>query len=270
MSTTDEVSAASVASSTAPHGDQRGGLRWFLVLDLFTRLFIWSAALMLTAAAFSALRLWPSGSPFTADLQQAWRWSAAAGRFIILFNLIYVAELVVLRLPIPTPREGRYDTSRRVPDRQVFWSCLLAVLTKARYEAPFPGFLVFHFANLPPLAWLMGPVFGPRSRSAYVIDPHVLDPHLVTLGRNVVIGFNATVAGHYQERDAVVFKRTIIEDDVLVGGHAVIFGGVHIRGGSMIGAGAVVLPGTIVGPNEFWAGVPARKIRDLPPVGPTA
>ena len=30
--------------------------------------------------------------------------------------------------------------------------------------------------------------------------------------------------------------------------------------------GAVVLPGTTVGPNEFWAGVPARKIRDLPSV----
>jgi len=270
VSTTDEIAAAPVASSTVPRSDQRGGLRWFLVLDLFTRLFIWCAALLLTAAAFSALRIWPPGSPLAVDLHQAWRWAAAAGRFIILFNLIYVAELVVLRLLIPTPHEGRYDTRGRVPNRQVLWSCLLAVLTKARYEAPFPGFLVFHFANLPPLAWLMGPVFGPRSRSAYVMDPHVLDPHLVTLGRNVVIGFNTTVAGHYQERDAVIFKRTVIEDDVLVGGHAVIFGGVHIRSGSMIGAGAVVLPGTTVGPNEFWAGVPARKIRDLPSVGTAA
>ncbi len=266
MSTTDEVSAVSVASSTAPHGDQRSGLRWFLVLDLFTRLFIWCVAMFLAAAAFSALRIWPLGSPLAADLPQVWRWAVATGRFVILFNLVYVAELVVLRLPIPTPHEGRYDTRSRIPGRQVLWSCLLAVLTKARYEAPFPGFLVFHFANLPPLVWLMGPVFGPRSRSAYVTDPHVLDPHLVTLGRNVVIGFNATVAGHYQERDAVIFRRTVIEDDVLVGGHAVIFGGVHIRSGSMIGAGAVVLPGTTVGPNEFWAGVPARKIRDLPSV----
>ena len=29
-------------------------------------------------------------------------------------------------------------------------------------------------------------------------------------------------------------------------------------------AGAIVLPNTIVGPNEFWGGVPAKKIRDLP------
>jgi hypothetical protein len=243
--------------------DQRGSLRWFLILDLFTRLFIWCVALSVALGVFSSRHLWPAADVL-GDPRASWRWASALVRFIIFFNLVYVLVLVVLRLPIPTPREGRYDTRGRKLDRQVLWSCLLAVLTKARYEAPFPGFLVFHFANLPPLTWLMEPVFGPRSRSAYVTDPRVLDPHLVTLGRNVVIGFNTTVAGHYQERDAVIFKRTVIEDDVLVGGHVVIFGGVHICRGAMIGAGAIVLPDTVVGPNEFWAGVPARKVRELP------
>jgi acetyltransferase-like isoleucine patch superfamily enzyme len=81
-----------------------------------------------------------------------------------------------------------------------------------------------------------------------------------------VIGFNATVAAHYQDRDSLTIKRTIIEDDVAVGGHAVIYGGVHIKQGTVIGAGAIVLPNTVIGPNEFWGGVPARKIRDLPPL----
>lgn len=242
-------------------------LRGFLVLDMGVRLLIWSASLAFASAAMTALSAWPQQDLFGADLRTAWRWGGCLAGWVILFNLCYVAFLLALRLIVPTPREGRYSTTSRVPDRQLIWSCLLATLTKARYEAPFPGFLVFHIANIPPMCWLANAVFGPRSRSCYVTDPRVLDPHLVTLGRNVVIGFNTTIAGHYQELDTVVFKRTIIEDDVVIGGHAVVLGGVCIQSGAMIGAGAVVLPGTIVGRNEFWAGVPARKLRDLPAPG---
>lgn len=246
--------------------DMRAALRAFVLLDLFVRLLIWTGALALSVGAFNSLEVWPRSSLTDADLPLAWLWAKRLGLWILLFNVVYVAELVVLRLLIPTPKEGRYATTGRIPNLQVLWSGLVGVLTKARYQAPFPGFLVFHVANLPPMCWLMGPVFGPKSSSCYAADPHILDPSLVRVGRNVVIGFNSTIAGHYQERDAVVLKRTTIEDNVVIGGHAVIFGGVSIHSGAMIGAGAIVLPNTVVGPNEFWAGVPAKKVRNLPPV----
>jgi carbonic anhydrase/acetyltransferase-like protein (isoleucine patch superfamily) len=44
----------------------------------------------------------------------------------------------------------------------------------------------------------------------------------------------------------------------------VIYGGVHIHAGAMIGAGALVLPNAVVGPEKFRAGLPAKKVRDLP------
>jgi len=264
--TTNQASAAPGCASGAKPTDPRQALQGFLILDVIVRLFIWCTAFVLATAAFSALGAWPGQGLLDANLRSAVQWGWRVALWIIVFNVIYVAELVILRLPIPTPREGRYATNVRWPDRQVLWSCLVALLSKARLEAPFPGFLVFHLANLPPLRWLMGPVFGPKSRSCYVTDPRIIDPHLVSVGRNVVIGFNATVAGHYQERDAVVFKRTIIEDDVIVGGHVGIAGGAHIKPGAVIGAGSVVLPNTVVGANEFWWGVPARRVRDLGPL----
>lgn len=264
--TANQASAAPGCAPRAKPADPRQALQGFLVLDVIVRLFIWSTAFVLATAAFSALGAWPQQGLLDADLRLAVQWGWRVALWIIVFNAIYVAELVVLRLPIPTPREGRYATNVRRPDRQVLWSCLVALLSKARLEAPFPGFLVFHLANLPPLRWLMGPIFGPKSRSCYVTDPLIIDPHLVSVGRNVVIGFNAAVAGHYQERDAVVFKRTIIEDDVIVGGHVGIGGGAHIKPGAVIGAGSVVLPNTVVGANEFWWGVPARRVRDLGPL----
>lgn len=263
-----ELSAATTGPIPArPRPDFINPLRGFLTFDLAVRLLIWCGAFTGATIVFTAIGAWPPLNPVNADPALAWRWAIRLAAWMLLFNYVYVIELLVLRLPIPTPREGVYPLGGRIPPLPVLWSCLVAVLTKARYEAPFPGFLVFHVANLPPLCWLMSAVFGPRSRSCYVLDPQIGDPHLVTLGRNVTIGFHAAIAGHYQDHNAVVFRRTIIEDDVIIGVHAVVFGGVHIGRGAVIGAGAVVSPNTVIGPNEFWGGVPARKIRDLPPVG---
>ena len=256
-------SPAQQPNAAAPR-DMRPVLRASLALDLVARLTIWGAALALSLATFHALGFWPETPPTQAGLTLAIHWAGRLAWFVVLFNVIYVAELVLLRLLIPTPREGRYRKTRGPFNRQLIWATLLMVLNKARYLPPFPGFLVFHVANLPPMCWLMGPIYGPKSRSCYAVEPTILDPHLVELGRNVVIGFNATIAGHYQESDAWILKRTVIEDNVVIGGHAVIYGGVHIGAGAAIGAGAIVLPNTVVGPNEFWGGVPARKLRDLP------
>jgi len=269
VSPSEQRQDPSGASSPRPLGVVRPNMgpsmQGFLLLDGGVRLLVWSAAIALTTAMWTSLGAWPDRGLIGADLRLAWRWGSSLSGWIVLFNLIYVAELVVLRLVVPTPKPGRYLTPSRRLNRQLVWACLVAVLTKARYQAPFPGFLVFHIANLPPMRWLMGPIFGPRSKSCNVMDPQILDPYLVRLGRNVIIGFQATISGHQQDRDSVVLKPTIIEDDVVIGGHAVIPGGVHVKSGSMIGIGAVVLPDTVIGPNEFWAGVPAKKICDLPP-----
>jgi len=263
------VGVSEGATQMAPPRDRAPAIRAFVVLDLVARLVMWSASVALATAAVTALGVWPERSIVGADLLLAWDWALCLSAWIVLFNVAYVVLLVVLRLPIPAPQEGRYPTNGRGLPPALLWSCLLALLTKARYGAPFPGFLVFHLANLPPLRWLMEPIFGPRSRSCTMSEPRVVDPHLVTIGRNVVIGAFTSITGHYQDRDAVVLRRTIIEDNVVIGGDCALFGGVHVKSGSMIGAGAIVLPGTVVGPNEFWAGVPARKIRDLPPTPQT-
>lgn len=245
-------------------------LQGFVLLDLITRVFIWSTSIALTIIAFTALGAWPSQALAGASYAVAWEWCRSLAGWVILYNLIYVSELVFLRLPIPTPRQGVYSTIdppdiRTSSGRQLIYSCFIALLTKARYEAPFPGFLVFHISNLPPMRWLMGPIFGPKSRSCYVTDPVILDPHLVEIGRNVVIGCGANIAGHCQLPDLVAIRKTIIEDDVVIGANSTIFGGARIRRGAMVAAGSVVAPFTEIGTCEYWSGVPAVKVRDLPP-----
>ena len=46
---------------------------------------------------------------------------------------------------------------------------------------------------------------------------------------------------------------------------AIIMDGAVINSNSIVGAGAVVTEGTIVESGSVWAGLPARKIKDIDP-----
>ena len=71
------------------------------------------------------------------------------------------------------------------------------------------------------------------------------------IGNNVSIAHNAVVHG------------CTVEDDVLIGIGAIILDGAVIGSNSVIAAGAVVLPGTIVEPNSIYAGIPAKRVKDI-------
>ncbi len=276
MSTANETrnrpaNASNPTQQTPRSNDPCRVLQGYLLFDMLIRAFIWSSSIALTCTVFSAFGWWPDTGP-AGGLGAAVLWSAGIAWWVIVYNLVYVAELVLLRWPIPTPEPGVYSTAGKLDlkkrgGRQLFYACLISFLTKARYEAPFPAFLVFQTANLPPMRWLMGPIFGPKSRSCYVTEPTILDPSFVEIGRNVVIGSGTDIAGHCQLPDLVSLKKTTIDDDAVIGANCTIFGGVHIRRGAMIGAGSVVAPYTVVGEREYWHGVPAVKIRDLPRPG---
>lgn len=71
------------------------------------------------------------------------------------------------------------------------------------------------------------------------------------IGNNVSIAHNAIVHG------------CTIEDNVLVGMGAIIMDYAVIGAGSVIAAGAIILPKTIVEPGSLYAGVPAKKVKDV-------
>jgi len=71
------------------------------------------------------------------------------------------------------------------------------------------------------------------------------------IGDNVSIGHNAIVHG------------CTVEDNVLIGMGAIVMDNAHIGSNSIIAAGAVVLEGTQVEPGAIYAGVPAKKVKDI-------
>jgi carbonic anhydrase/acetyltransferase-like protein (isoleucine patch superfamily) len=72
------------------------------------------------------------------------------------------------------------------------------------------------------------------------------------IGNNVSIGHNAIVHG------------CVIDDNVLVGMGAIVMDNAKIGSNSIIAAGAVVLEDTIVAPGSIYAGVPAKKVKNIP------
>jgi carbonic anhydrase/acetyltransferase-like protein (isoleucine patch superfamily) len=76
---------------------------------------------------------------------------------------------------------------------------------------------------------------------------------VVTIGNNVSIGHNVTIHG------------ATINDNVLVGIGATVLDHAVIGENSIIAANALILSNTIVEPNSVYAGVPAKKVKDIEP-----
>lgn len=75
----------------------------------------------------------------------------------------------------------------------------------------------------------------------------------IEIGDNVSVGHNVTIHG------------AKIENDVLVGMGATILDNAVIGKNSIIAANSLILSNTIVEPNSVYAGVPAKKVKDIEP-----
>ncbi|WP_026712679.1 gamma carbonic anhydrase family protein [Flavobacterium daejeonense] len=71
------------------------------------------------------------------------------------------------------------------------------------------------------------------------------------IGNNVSIGHNAIVHG------------CVVHDNVLIGMGAIVMDNCTIESNSIIAAGAVITQNTVVESGSIWAGVPAKKVKDI-------
>jgi carbonic anhydrase/acetyltransferase-like protein (isoleucine patch superfamily) len=73
----------------------------------------------------------------------------------------------------------------------------------------------------------------------------------IQIGNNVSIGHNVVIHG------------ATIKDNVLIGMGSIVLDHAVIGENSIIAAGAVVLENTIVEPGSIYAGIPAKKVKDV-------
>jgi carbonic anhydrase/acetyltransferase-like protein (isoleucine patch superfamily) len=75
--------------------------------------------------------------------------------------------------------------------------------------------------------------------------------HPTIIGNNVSIGHNAIVHG------------CTIKDNVLIGMGAIVMDNCVIESNSIVAAGSVITQNTVVESGTIWAGVPAKKVKEI-------
>jgi len=102
------------------------------------------------------------------------------------------------------------------------------------------------------------------------------DVHYIRVGNNTNIQDNAVIHATYQKsptnignfvtiaHGAIVHGCTI-HDNVMIGMNAVVLDDAVIESNSIVAAGSVVSKGTRVESGSVYAGIPAKKIKDISP-----
>lgn len=78
-------------------------------------------------------------------------------------------------------------------------------------------------------------------------------PSQTHIGSDVSVGHNVTIHG------------AIIEDNCLIGMGSTILDNAVVASGCIVAAGALVLSNSKLEPNSVYAGVPAKKVKDVTP-----
>jgi carbonic anhydrase/acetyltransferase-like protein (isoleucine patch superfamily) len=100
------------------------------------------------------------------------------------------------------------------------------------------------------------------------------DVHSIIIGNNTNIQDGAVIHCTYQKAKTVIGNNVsiahnaivhgcTIEDNVLIGMGAIVMDDAVVKSNSVIAAGAVVLSGTIVEAGSLYAGMPAKRIKDI-------
>lgn len=100
------------------------------------------------------------------------------------------------------------------------------------------------------------------------------DVHSIRIGNNVNIQDGAIIHCTYQKASVEIGDNVSIahnaivhgckiRDNVLVGMGAILMDDVVVESNSIVAAGAVVSKGTHIKSGSVWAGVPAKKIKDI-------
>ena len=101
------------------------------------------------------------------------------------------------------------------------------------------------------------------------------DVHFIKMGNKVNVQDNATIHATYKKSPTTIGNNVsighnsivhgcTIQDNVLIGMGAIVMDDCLVESNSLIAAGAILTKGTHVKEGELWAGIPAKKIKDVP------
>jgi acetyltransferase-like isoleucine patch superfamily enzyme len=175
--------------------------------------------------------------------------------FFLLYGLITACYLNILQKTFPF-RGGSYAMNH---PQFALWKhhAVVGELGRLALGLFFPVFLQPVFYSL----------LGAKIGKNVAVGGVITDPMLTRIQDYAVIGQDSVITSHTIVRDKIFLETVYIEQGATIGINAVIMPGVVVGKNSIVAPGAVVLMDTKIPPNEFWGGIPAKKIKNVEPRG---
>ncbi len=173
---------------------------------------------------------------------------------VLSFFMIYILNIAVYRLflwKMPL-REGEYiegSTEDFIYHVYVLYYLLLFNSLTPSLLVPVPLMRFIYIC--------LGAKLGENTYCAGAI----LDPPLVHIGANTILGYDCVLCPHAVEGKRVVFTAINIGNNVTIGMKAIVMAGVTIEDNAIVAAGSVVVKGSYIRAGELWGGIPARLLK---------
>ncbi len=105
-----------------------------------------------------------------------------------------------------------------------------------------------------------GAKVGKHVSLGYKVQVDILFPGRITIEEDAIVGYRTTLLAHGYTHDAYQLGDVRVGKGATVGANCTILPGVTVGAGAVVGAMSLV--NRDVPPGEFWAGVPARRVRE--------
>jgi len=170
-----------------------------------------------------------------------------------VFSALFFAKIILLFVnAIHKPREGTF--LRHPSDKDYrYWSMRSTIKR-------FPFWLAHKFP-FPFLDNICFKVFGVKTKFSNSLFEGWCDTEFMEFGKNVVVGQGAIIQSSVIIGNLLIIRKTLIEDEVRIGSHAIVMPGTHIGRRSVLAANSVTTVGQELKDGWIYVGIPAKEFK---------
>jgi len=171
---------------------------------------------------------------------------------ILIFSLLFSSAFFINIFRLKYDREGVYR--KTLDDKMAF-------KYTAYFALYYPVYKLINIFSLPPIKSFYLRLIGAKiGRNVFLAGEEWLDPCLIEIGDNSMIGGRAMILGHIAE-DKLILKKTRIGKNCLIGGETFIMPGVIIEDNVVVGAKSFVPKDKRLKSGKIYAGIPAKELK---------
>ena len=170
----------------------------------------------------------------------------------IMVSLIFAKILLVIINLIHKPREGVF--LRHPSDKDYRYWSLRSTIKK------WP-FWISHKFPLPFMDNICLKMFGVKTKYSNSLFEGWVDTEFIEFGKNIVVGQSSIIQSAIIVGNLFIIRKTIIEDNVVIGAHSIVMPGTHMKKNSILGGNSMTTIGQELEENYIYLGAPAKKYK---------